>query len=173
MQVYNRKFILKTMPDIFLRGEHVQAMIKNDQGKFVMGAKNLYPRGIVRFVGGGLDEASPVAGIVREVEEELLIKVPANEFIHLAQINCQIKHIQDIVFTAHLFFVKISQEVTPNDDLDGITMLDEKGFESLIENYRYLTDSTLPDHGWSWADYGQIFAEIHQIGLDEVRKLGL
>lgn len=173
MKIYDLNFKFKTMPEIFLRGEHVQAVIKDENGKFLLGKKNIYPEGISRFVGGGLEEENPLCGMVRELEEELCVKIRENRLVPLAKIVCHIQHTQNIVFTTHLFFVKITQPVIASSDLDGLKYLDEGEFNQLIENYQNLTDSSIPKFDYSWADYGQVFAQIHQIGLDRVKELGL
>lgn len=173
MKVFDLKFKFTTMPEIFLRGEHVQAVIKDGHGKFILGAKNMYPEGISRFIGGGLEEANPVLGIAREIAEELRVAIPEDRIIPLAKINCQIEHTEKIIFTVHLFFVKITEPVIPSSDLDGLRYLDENGLKNLIQNYKNLTDESGPKFNWSWADYAQVFAEIHQIGLDRVKEIGL
>lgn len=173
MKNIDLKFQLTTMPPIFLRGEHVQAVIKNNQNKFVLGAKNMYPDNISRFVGGGLDEANPTLGITREIDEELGVMVPPEQIIPLAKINCQIQHQQDIVFVVHLFFTKINGKLSASSDLDDLAFLSEKELQDLIKNYQNLTNKTLPKFDWSWADYGKVFAEIHQIGLELTKDLGL
>lgn len=173
MKVFELKFKFQTMPDIFLRGEHVQAVIKDAGGKFILGKKDIYPTEISRFIGGGLDEANPTLGIIREIEEELRVTVAEDRIIPLAKIICQIEHTNNIIFTTHLFFVKITEPVTASSDLDGLKYLDENGLENLIQSYQNLTKESKPDFNWSWADYGQVFAEIHRIGLNRVKELGL
>lgn len=168
-----RQVTLTTMPPVFLRGEHVQVLIKNQAGNYVLGAKNMYPDGIVRLVGGGMDEDTPTTGAIREVEEELGIKLSEKELIPLARVTYHISHSEDVVFTVHLFFAETNQQLTPSDDLDGLKELTIPEIEDLIQRYANLTDQTPPDLGFSWRDYGIIFGDLHQIALDRVAALEL
>lgn len=171
--IITRQVTLTTMPPVFLRGEHVPVLIRNQDNMFILGTKEMYPEGIARLVGGGLDEDTPLKGAIREVQEELQIALTPDQLTPLARVAYHISHSEDIVFTAHLFFASIDQPVHPSDDLDGIIELSELELEKLIEKYAQLTSQTLPDLGFSWKDYGIIFGDLHQIALDKVRQLQL
>ena len=160
--IITRQVTLTTMPPVFLRGEHVPVLIRNQDNMFILGTKEMYPEGIARLVGGGLDEDTPLKGAITP-----------DQLTPLAIVAYHISHSEDIVFTAHLFFASIDQPVHPSDDLDGIIELSELELEKLIEKYAQLTSQTLPDLGFSWKDYGIIFGDLHQIALDKVRQLQL
>lgn len=168
MKKFTLDFKLNTMPPVFLRGESCLIVCKNADGKFIMGSKKMYPDGIVRFVGGGLEESSPEIGAARELEEELGVKISPGALRLLARITCNITHKEPIVYVVHLFFAKIDSDFVASSDLDEVVLLDKNQMTELIEKYESLTDKTPPDLGFSWRDYGKVFAEVHRIGLQQL-----
>ncbi len=189
MQCYNFRvkeigltLTLKTVPPILLRRYQALILLRDKQGKFVLGTKAHYPDNIVRLVGGGIEEGeAPFAGAVRELHEELGIKVDANKLMELAVIRPTIeiesgdslqKYPDPIRFITYLYFYQLDSEtLTPSDDIDGLVHLTQLQYEQLIENYLELSEEIHPKLGFSWADYGKYYSSVHDIALQEANML--
>lgn len=179
------QFTFTHVPPVMKRGRHTLIMVIDEQGKFVLGAKDIYPPGIVRFVGGGLEGTEdPKLGAARELQEELGILVHPSALQSVATIIAQIdeestgKHFD---FTTYLYALRAdSQDILADDDLDGLKHLTIKEMETLIETYAALPDDliTIPSKNplipeeevFRWSDYGKLYGEIHRIGLESVVK---
>ena len=180
-------------PHVFKRGQHALiALVQNNQ--LILGSKDLYPEGIHRLVGGGIDpDEDPRNGAQRELEEELGITLEPEDFEPIAQVSAHIteksqnKHgqfsdINSYQFTTYIFFAQSDQPLHPDDDLDGIVLFNQVQLKQLIDNFNQLPDDlitivqghqTVPatnrtpvDQAFRWSDYGQVYAQIHQLVLD-------
>lgn len=177
MQTYHLNFHFEPVPPIMTRGEHVLIVLKDMEGNYVLGAKDIYPEGIYRFVGGGLDGNGPIEGAARELEEELGITVESMVLTELAIIEATIESVEkEYHFKTHLFYYYLSdQAVNPADDLDGVKRLTIPEMEALIQRYTQLStelvsvDDRKPVR-FRWSDYGKLYGPIHQIGLDLTKK---
>lgn len=160
------------MPPIFRRGEHTLILLKDQQGKFVLGKKNFYPKSISRMVGGGLDKDTPPEGACRELEEELGLKLNPDELIYLFTLKANITAgTETVQFVTYVFFFQLSDEVlTPSSDLDGLARLNEQEYRKLIERYLTLSPEVDQEKGFAWADYGKIYGPMHQWALDFLQK---
>ena len=158
-------------------------MLRDKQGKFVLGTKDHYPDNIVRLVGGGIeDEENPRLGAVRELNEELGIKIEAKNLKELAVIRPTIeieagefaqKYPDPIKFETFLYFYQLDTEtLKPSDDIDGLVHLTQPQYEQLIENYLELSEEIHPKLGFSWSDYGKYYSFVHDIALQEAKTLG-
>jgi 8-oxo-dGTP pyrophosphatase MutT (NUDIX family) len=167
------RFRLKTMPPIFRRGEHVLILLRNKDGKFVLGEKNLYPEGIVRMVGGGMDGDTPPVGASREMAEELGITVEPDDLTFLMSVKAEITADSEMVhFTTHLFFYQLSDEVLhASDDLDGLAHLSEAEYFELIKRYSELSEDIDPTKQFAWADYGKVYGPMHQWALEASKSV--
>jgi 8-oxo-dGTP pyrophosphatase MutT (NUDIX family) len=161
------------MPPIFRRGAHVLILLRDKNGKYVLGEKNLYPEGIVRMVGGGMDNDTPPIGASRELEEELGIQIDPDELTFLMTVKAEITAGYETVhFTTHLFFYQLSDEVLQaSDDLDGLAVLSEKEYGNLIERYGQLSENIDPVKQFAWADYGKVYGPMHQWALDASKSV--
>jgi 8-oxo-dGTP pyrophosphatase MutT (NUDIX family) len=179
---YGLTLTLKSVPPILLRSRQALILLRDQQGKFVLGAKNLYPDNIVRLVGGGVDDGEdPKVGAVRELKEELGFEVDTNKLVELAVIRPTIqiqstefsqKYPDPISFETHLYFYQLNEEkLNPSDDLDGLVHVTELQYQQLIENYLELDEAIDPQLGFSWADYGKYYSFVHDIALQEANML--
>ncbi len=168
------------VPSVMKRGKHVLIVIKDENGKYVLGSKKIYPDGIYRFIGGGMDEnTKPIHAAIRELQEETGIQKQKHELQPITTITATIVcHKEKTIFTTYLFFTKIEgEEIQPASDLDGIIRLDEKEMQKLIDRYQNL--STKPTRItknyigqlFRWSDYGKLYAEIHKLGLEKTKNL--
>ncbi len=167
-------FDMKVTPKVATRGEHALIMARDKEGRFVLGQKKIYPTGIVRFVGGGIEkDEDPLTGARRELIEELGVYANDRELKELVQVKVNIsedgkkKHL----FIVHLFLIDLGlRGVQPASDLDTVVRLTEYDLEDLVQKYFSLPKKMDPKVNFSWYDYGQLFGNIHSIGLDAVRK---
>lgn len=170
---YHFSFSFDVIPPVLQRGRHALIVLRDTDGKFVLGAKNIYPEGIVRFVGGGLDDAEPAEiGAARELEEEVGVRVDPPELRLLAEITADIiSPERTMPFTTFLFFYDLGDvELHPADDLDGIVHLTLEEMKQLINHYAHLPKEIIDigDGGnpFRWSDYGAYYGKVHQIALN-------
>ncbi|HKY74240.1 MAG TPA: NUDIX domain-containing protein [Patescibacteria group bacterium] len=170
---YSLEFHVDNVPPVMRRKRHVLLVLKDQEGKYVLGGKNEYPKGIVRFIGGGIHAGEdPARGAVRELEEELRIVVPSDKLEHLATIQTTVQTERETLsFTVYLFFLALTdQELHPSDDVDTIARLDQHELNTLISNFYHLPTDLVhkrPDEeSFRWSTYGELFGKIHEIGRD-------
>jgi 8-oxo-dGTP pyrophosphatase MutT (NUDIX family) len=172
----------KTVPPILLRRRQALILLRDQQGKFILGTKDHYPDNIVRLVGGGINDGEDsLTGAVRELGEELGIKVDSEKLVELAMIRPTIqleanefsqKYPSPIEFETYLYFYQLNDEILhPSDDLDGVVHLTKLQYQQLIENYLELSEDIHPKLGFSWADYGRYYSFVHDIALQEANVL--
>lgn len=167
-------FDMKVTPKVATRGEHALIMARDPEGRFVLGHKKIYPKGIVRFVGGGIEgEENALAGAHRELFEELGIYAYEKDLKELVEVKVNISEEgkQKHIFIVHLFLIELGlRGIQPSSDIDDVVRLTEYDMESLIQRYFLLPKKIDPKVNFSWYDYGQLFGNIHKIGLEAVRK---
>ncbi|MBI5151498.1 MAG: NUDIX domain-containing protein [Candidatus Pacebacteria bacterium] len=170
---YHFSFSFDVIPPVLQRGRHALVVLRDANGKFILGAKNIYPDKIVRFIGGGLDEAEPAdVGATREVEEEVGVRVNPAYLKPLAVIEADITSLERTTrFTTFLFLYEIgAEELHPADDLDGIVRFSREEMEQLIDRYAHLPKEIVDigDGGnpFRWSDYGAYYGKVHQIALE-------
>lgn len=178
-------FSFTHVPPVMKRGRHALIMVIDEHGKFVLGQKEIYPPGIVRFVGGGLEgNEDPKVGAARELEEELGIRVHPSALNQVSTIISQIDEEstkKQYNFTTYLYSYHCdSQDLAADDDLDGIKHLSIKEMEELISTYASLSSELITltsknplipeEDQFRWSDYGKLYGEIHRIGLEFALK---
>jgi 8-oxo-dGTP pyrophosphatase MutT (NUDIX family) len=175
MKIYHNTITLHAIFGNMYRPRHVLLVLRDPAGHYLLGVKpEFYPPGIVRFVGGGVDEAeTPEQAMAREIKEELSISVPVEGLIPIAQVITQGsfegRHLTNTTFLFEHTINDISQ-LHPGDDVAALETLDRSQLQALVERYRnldihqwYVKD----DYKHNWHDYGEMYAFIHQIALDE------
>lgn len=178
---YEFTFHFSHIPPVMLRGTHALIVVRDEQGKFILGSKHIYPPGIYRLVGGGIENDEDVhVGAQRELEEELGITVPIEQLQEVAIITAHVTDADhDTVFTTHLFATNIGdQEVHPSDDLDDIVRFSRDQMQELITRYSTLQDTVITidrdytigkastaSSPFSWKDYGTFYGKVHEIAL--------
>ncbi len=166
---------VQEIPPIALRKRHVLFMIRDSAGKYLLGEKKIYPVGICRMVGGGVEEhESFIEAAQRELNEELNISATRTELKELVQV---LAHITDQTsktykFTTTIYFLNLGlRKILPGDDLDGVLRLTKVEFEALIQRYYHLSKEIDPQFHFSWYDYGQLYGPIHRVALEESERM--
>lgn len=173
MRTFDLTFHLATVPPVFRRDNHALIMVTDTEGNFILGGKKRYPDQIYRFVGGGIEKGeNEHLAACRELEEELGIKTTPAELTPVAIVKAVFESPdeQPIHFTTFLYHYQLPSGAVPHpsDDLDALHTLTPSALRELITRFQQLPTVPDPDLCFSWADYGQVYAKIHQIGLDEL-----
>ncbi|MES2952936.1 MAG: NUDIX hydrolase [Patescibacteria group bacterium] len=159
-----------------LRPRHALIACRDSDGFFILGKKDSYP-GFSRFAGGGVDEGEePRHAAARELEEELGVCLPESDFVELFEIEAHAKGLEDEYRTQiFVYFVELqTNEVVPQDDLDGIERLRLAQFPDLVKKYESFSPDfrssggNKGDDGFRWLDYGKLYGPVHRIAHDEI-----
>ena len=163
------------VPGVMKRGRQVLLMVIDHGGKFVLGGKDIYPEGIVRFMGGGIEEGedSLEAGI-RELEEETGLLASAGELQDVQQFVARVHEKSSnttYTFETDLYCYQLQpgDKPKPSDDLDEIVTLDRNEFTALVTRFKLLPktlESTMSGEPFSWGDYGEYFGLVHEVGME-------
>jgi len=173
MDTYNFTFHFTHVPPIMTRGRHALFTAIRDDKKVLLGAKQIYPKGIVRFPGGGIEEhETPFQGAVREIQEELGIQVNNEELHELARFSAEVSDNKDTYhFSTHLFtFLLENHQIKADDDLDGVVFYSLDELDDLAKRYEKLSDELIfvetkakVQGPFRWSDYGKLYGKIHEI----------
>lgn len=161
---------------------HVLIALSDHDGRLILGGKpSLFPPGIIRFAGGGVDEGeTPEQAAVRELAEELGIMLSEEQLIPLAIVAITgVTADKSYPLTEYLFYAKVpqGQHTQAADDVETIEALRVDELPGLVERYRNL-DPALRSTEWDrypyrWHDYGKIYGRVHEIVYEEIRRRGL
>jgi 8-oxo-dGTP pyrophosphatase MutT (NUDIX family) len=173
MQKYFFQFSFDPIPPVMLRGRQGLIVVRSADGKYIMGRKRAYPEGIVRFVGGGIEEGEDsTVGAMRELHEELGVRVSPEQLKPLAEITSEITgKDKKVTFICYLYEWRATDEkLNPADDLDGLAFLSKEEMRTLVEKFQSLSTELIlgftGDPKFRWSDYGKYFSEVHRIGLE-------
>lgn len=180
---YSFRFSFDPVPPNLLRSRHALIVVKDVSGNYVLGRKNIYPKGIVRFVGGGIKNGeAPAMGAQRELFEELGLHVLAKKLRQLAEIHAEItSRGEKVLFTTYLFFADIGNtKLKPSDDLDGIVHFTTEEMRDLIQKYTHLPSDLVTvkqphdvRESFRWSDYGAYYSQVHKIGLELTENVSM
>jgi 8-oxo-dGTP pyrophosphatase MutT (NUDIX family) len=99
------------------------AVMTDDEGRLLLVRK----RGTRAFMqaGGKLGPSEePIAALVRELDEELGLRIDPSEAIYLGRFEAPAAHEPGFVVQADLFSVRLREEVRPAAEIDEIIWLD-------------------------------------------------
>jgi 8-oxo-dGTP pyrophosphatase MutT (NUDIX family) len=174
MRQQNLSLTLQTLPPVMKRDRHVLILVQDSSGRFILGGKKLYPPGIYRMVGGGIEVGEePLVAATREFAEELGPQLPPTDFKPLLTVIAQLKVAstgEELTFTTCLYHVQLAegQQLQPSSDLDDVMPFTKEELEALIQRYAELPTTTDPQLGFAWADYGRLYGPVHQLALDSL-----
>lgn len=170
MKKYHLEISVNHPIDNLTRKRHILLIPYYDDGTFLIGEKNyLYPPGIYRLAGGGVDEGeSPSEAGIREAKEELSVDLSEKSLEIIAEILLSAESsTQTYQLTTYIAKFKVAQEVFASDDLSAVKRINLEELKELIERYKNLKgDDWYQDpsgYKHSWGDYGKVYAPIHQI----------
>ena len=179
MRTINLKYTFSHVPPVMRRGRHALILLKDSNGLYVLGHKKVYPEGIVRMVGGGIDpNEDPQVGASRELHEELGIDVSPQQLTPLVEIIATVEGPEnEYTFVTFVYFYQLSDETLhPADDIEAIRALNRNEFEELIERFRNLPTELFgtekdPEYQFRWSDYGSFYAEVHASAVEESKRI--
>jgi len=173
MKQFHNTITLRAVFGNMARDRHVLFVIKDEAGKYLLGAKpDFYPKGIFRFSGGGVEPSeTPIQAAVREAAEELNLSITAQNLTPLAEITTEaIFQGRPVKNVTTLFLLQIDNlnAIEAGDDIAYLERMTRDELQSLVERYRNLPDEVFYDDGYEmyWRDYGEMYAFIHQVALD-------
>jgi ADP-ribose pyrophosphatase YjhB (NUDIX family) len=180
MKTYQLHFAFTHVPPVLRRGRHALILLQNEDGNYVLGAKKLYPQGIFRLVGGGIEgEEDPTTGAVRELQEEFGLKYSRDQLTPLAQIRATISETSTgraYEFTTFLYLAHcVQKDLHPSDDLDGMETFSREEVNALVDRFYDLSDELVSLKGkyaeqdeWAfrWSDYGKYYGRVHEIAME-------
>lgn len=176
-KVINCKVELSHLPfeNLRYRDRTVLILPKDKDDKFLLGAKkDIYPDGIVRMLGGGIDKNEEMLeAAIRETAEETGLELEPDRFIPLIQVNVEGKFDgETFTHTAYIYFLQLEKEKpVSGDDVSEIIKMNEEDYRQLVANYFALANDhyfEYPGGKFSWGDYGKVYGFIHESALDEV-----
>lgn len=160
--------------------DHVLLILQASDGKLLVSRKDSYPPHIWRLIGGKPNKKETLEETARrELHEETKLNIEPKRIHYSAAIRGEATDAngEEYALTTHLFWVKLTKNEHPqaSDDIDEIQLVTPEEFQTIIENYRQLSpNSWIYKNGhkkFTWYDYGQYYAEIHQIALQTVTAI--
>jgi 8-oxo-dGTP pyrophosphatase MutT (NUDIX family) len=174
MNTYSYSFT--HLPPVTKRGGQVLiALFSSNLQDLYLSRKNVYPKGIYRLFGGGIDEhEEPLQTAPRELAEETRLNANPKDFIKINEFKYHIleqsinNHVDFSVYL-YSFIVPQNQTIIPSDDVDEYKVFHQPELLELIKKYKNLPDQLVTntfEGPFRWSDYGKVFAPIHQSVLD-------
>jgi HAD superfamily phosphoserine phosphatase-like hydrolase len=178
MKTFRLKVKIQKVLGNIARKRHVLVVCRDTAGKFLLGHKpHFYPKGIYRFIGGGVGkDEKPKQAAVRELKEELGVSVREEKLTSLAKVIVEAEtKDQSYTFTTYLYFLQLGLlEIKPGGEIVGVARLTLKDlvglagrFEDLDENLWFKSED---GYSHSWGDYGKVYGPIHRIAYEELRR---
>lgn len=159
------------------RRAHVLILVFNDKGSFILGKKKgFYPEHIARMLGGGLETGEePLIAAQREIKEELGVETPLDSFLPLCTVSTQAKTSEgDMQMQTWIYLLQLfdSKEIKPGDDVSGIQTFTQEEYKNLVASMKNLSGDFVTERfSFSWADWGKIYAPIHEHAIEKFNAL--
>lgn len=158
------------------RDRHVLILVRDGNGKYLLGGKNEYPLGLVRMLGGGVDKDENVRiAAMRELVEELNVQVTDQDLAEIARIDTHAvdEDGHEYSLMTYLYYFQLTdEEYSAGDDVSDIVALDLEDLSKLADKYESIpADLKSEDEGFYWEDYGKVYGPIHRIAYNEAKKI--
>lgn len=177
MKIVHNTITLHALFGNIIRSKHILIVLRDEQGKYILGEKpQFYPKGIVRFVGGGVNtHESWISAAIREIQEELQLDITKERLTALAQVRTQGEFDGKVYHnTTRLYELTLSKQevIHPSDDISSVVYFDRKELQALVSRYKHLREDQwyVKDHyRHCWKDYGEMYSRIHEVALNCTR----
>lgn len=156
----------------------VVILLRDAQARWVLAhKKTFYPEGIVRMIGGGINDGEhPAEAATRELAEETGLSIDLQKLVPLvhAEVTGHLPQHQTVQTSIFVFYAQVSQDLQPQDDIDQLAYLSDRDLNDLVKKYHDLPQTPLDNQTLAtWQDYGQIWGPVHAAALERVHELGL
>ena len=156
------------------RERTVLIVIKNSQGKYLLGAKEgHYPDGISRLMGGGVDNGEDIlSAAIRELKEELNVTIPLEQLEPYADVLVEAIDEKGVKYSTCISIVKLTvpiDQYSAGDDVTNVVELTKEEVLDLIKRYQELSPDFWFENDqkrFNWADYGKVYAPVHKIAIE-------
>ncbi len=158
------------------RKHHALIVLRDPTGKFILSRKAVYPVGIYRLIGGGVEEedTSSLEAAARELSEETTLSPDSKSLTPVCRIQAHITEQEteesfDFILDLFEYYIPKDQPFDIRDDeLQKIRSFTVPDVKDLIEEYESLPDTIVPDYGFAWGDYGKLFGPVHRFMLQDL-----
>lgn len=148
----------------------------DEKQNYILGGHNsYYPAGIVRMIGGGIDNSeTETEGAVREVKEEIGLTIQANDLSELVAIKV-IGTYQKKIYTTKIFVYSLQvkySDLKVGDDVHNLVQYTENEYKNLIKRFYDLSKFKVDNSQkvfFSWGDYGKVYGFIHEVALKSIK----
>lgn len=138
--------------------------------RLLLGAKpDFYPPGIVRLLGGGVNNGEQVNdAMFRELAEETGASVPQSKIHILCKFIIQATDSQGKVYRNETYVAYVDgklKSANPGDDVKQLVAYTRHDLHELINAYERLNRNLWYkgiEGEFSWYDYAQVYAPIHR-----------
>ena len=153
----------------------------NEDGSFILGTKEEYPKGISRMIGGGIENESPVNAATREIKEELNIKLEPKDLLPLVAFTVKALTTSEKVYglLVYVMFLKLgsTNQMIPGDDISGIVRVSEDDIRILAKKLHYISENPICEtnsiDGNTWSSFSEVYAQIMEQSLDILKQRAL
>ena len=147
-------------------------LLRDADKHYILGNKEMYPDGICRMLGGGVEAEEDVdLAAARELVEETGLEVSPDKLVKLGEVTSQHtdKSAKQVTFISHIYFHDCGRaELKPADDVDELCYLSQNEYEKLVERFAMLPMTIDEEVGFAWGDYGKLQSFVHAFALAEV-----
>jgi len=167
------KTLLEPFANLRYRKATVLILCQDEFGRFLLGAKPyLYPEGIARMLGGGVNDNEDIKiAAQREIKEELNYSIKLDDIKPLCDVTTHAESpTKKYEMTSHVFYIEVdSKKISPGDDVKNILYLNEKEYVEMANKLLSLSPDLIyngEEGHYSWADFGKVYGFIQIKSLE-------
>jgi 8-oxo-dGTP pyrophosphatase MutT (NUDIX family) len=154
---------------------------KTAKGTYLLGEKTgFYPKGIVRFLGGGMEKghANYLETAQTELEEEIQYRPKAEDLTEFGTVTISAEDKTGTTFnhSIHMFYTELpkSAQLKASDDVTGLAELSLDELKELITTYNNLPKDLWGKEGsleYLWSDFAQVYGPVHQFAVEYIESI--